>query len=385
MHIDKKIVIKFLEGRATPQEIILVKQWMDANPMYISKLNLLQERRYRVLLRRNKDRDFTSQKEQILQFTQPQIRFMRTTQARWVASIAAIFVGVLCALGGWWMLRPSSESAQMVQAITAELECGVTLADGAVVPLSNFHNTIVVGANSVVVNGEMFATTAQQQNHYHGIRTQYGQTAEVQFVDGTQVMLNANTELQFPHHFLAEKREVHLDGEAFFEVTKSPTHPFVVHTAWRDVVVLGTIFNVTAFESQAYFSSVLVEGSIAIDEGDSRRTLSPNQAYTLLSYDAVGKVESIDPTPCTAWRKHKIPFKHTTITAITKELTQFYGVEITISDPEIAAAQLTGTLYLQPKVEYTLSALLQTLPDVTLNAIIISDGSRKIDIRTQQK
>jgi len=109
-----------------------------------------------------------------------------------------------------------------------------------------------------------------------------GKGEEYQLVlsDGTRVWLNSETSLKFPVQFTHNKREVILEGEAFFEVTKNPNAPFIVKTGQMDVEVLGTSFNVSAYKDEATVQATLVEGKVKVSSqygNASEQILKPNE------------------------------------------------------------------------------------------------------------
>lgn len=91
-----------------------------------------------------------------------------------------------------------------------------------------------------------------------------GQRVNLDLPDGSNVWLNAGTTMQYPVSFMTDKREVILDGEAYFEVAHNEKSPFVVHTSTLDVEVLGTKFNVEAYSARKIFETSLMEGRVKV-------------------------------------------------------------------------------------------------------------------------
>ena len=90
------------------------------------------------------------------------------------------------------------------------------------------------------------------------------ETRTVRLPDGSSVMLNHYSSLSYPEKFQSDKREVELNGEAYFEVSKDPKHPFIVQTETIDVQVLGTHFNVDAYHDNLDVKTTLLSGSVAV-------------------------------------------------------------------------------------------------------------------------
>lgn len=118
---------------------------------------------------------------------------------------------------------------------------------------------------------------------YCVVSTPAATTTLVTLSDGTRVMLNANSTLEYPASFDdAEVREVRLKGEAHFEVTKNPHRPFVVKAGEMQTQVLGTIFDVKAYRKDAP-KVTLMEGKVKVSNADTEVEMHPGQTATLQS------------------------------------------------------------------------------------------------------
>lgn len=115
-----------------------------------------------------------------------------------------------------------------------------------------------------------FFARKQPDQHVEGrllsMSTPRGKDCHLVLPDGTKVWLNAESKLDFPAHFGSGKRVVHLKGEAYFEVTKDKKHPFVVENDYFTTTVLGTVFNIRAYDKKDA-NVVLVSGSVAVSTG----------------------------------------------------------------------------------------------------------------------
>ena len=100
-----------------------------------------------------------------------------------------------------------------------------------------------------------------------------GQRVNLDLPDGSNVWLNAGTTMQYPVSFMTDKREVILDGEAYFEVAHNEKSPFVVHTSTLDVEVLGTKFNVEAYSARKIFETSLMEGRVKVKLPHDRKRI----------------------------------------------------------------------------------------------------------------
>ena len=162
---------------------------------------------------------------------------------------------------------------------------------------------------------------------YAQVETLRGEEKMVLLPDGTQVHLNAMSRLVYPETFTGDQRRVELDGEAFFDVTKSDI-PFIVSTPLMDIQVLGTVFNVSAYSGEEA-SAVLVEGSIKVTSGEEAGcVLTPGMMATITDYSDDIKVEHVDTQFYTSWTKGRIDFRDERLEDIMTTLSHWYDFEV---------------------------------------------------------
>ena len=138
-----------------------------------------------------------------------------------------------------------------------------------------------------------------------------GQRVNLDLPDGSNVWLNAGTKMQYPVSFMTGKREVILDGEAYFEVVHNEKSPFVVHTSTLDVEVLGTKFNVEAYSARKIFETSLMEGKVKVKlphDDKNSVVLVPNQKTTLIDGRLV--VSKIDDYNVYRWKEGLYCFRN---------------------------------------------------------------------------
>jgi ferric-dicitrate binding protein FerR (iron transport regulator) len=114
---------------------------------------------------------------------------------------------------------------------------------------------------------------------YNTITTPRGGQYQVVLADGSAVWLNAETSLRFPTDFVGKERRVEISGEAYFEVAKNKAMPFVVSVNGAEVQVLGTHFNVQAYDDEAALQTTLLEGAVKFVSGTSAVTLKPGSNH----------------------------------------------------------------------------------------------------------
>ncbi|MGM8360612.1 FecR family protein [Flavobacterium sp. ARAG 55.4] len=167
---------------------------------------------------------------------------------------------------------------------------------------------------------------------YNEIKIPYGKTFEITLSDGTQVFMNAGSSLKYPVQFIkGQNREVILEGEAFFDVTKDKMHPFVVKTRGMNVKVLGTKFNVSSYKEDADINAVLVEGSVSLSNvgmPDKNTMLVPGEKGTWNSQKTEIAVKKVDTRNYTEWMTGEIVFRKTAFKDIIIKLERSYNVTI---------------------------------------------------------
>lgn len=156
--------------------------------------------------------------------------------------------------------------------------------------------------------------------------------------DQTKVTLNRYSSLTYPDCFKEGRREVQLQGEAYFEVEKDVRHPFVVKADPVEVEVLGTHFNVEAYPGDAEVKTTLLEGSVAVraPAENSRIMLSPGESAV---YNRAGKTLQEEKTgendTATGWRDGHFHFDYLPLQEIARELSNAFHVKIRITDEDI--------------------------------------------------
>lgn len=181
------------------------------------------------------------------------------------------------------------------------------------------------------------------------LKTNSGATATVRLPDGTSVTLNAATVLKYPKAFAGNTREVYLSGEAFFDVAKDHSHPFIVHTNRSDIRVLGTAFNIKSYDNDSLFEATLFRGSIQAsvrNQPGNNILLKPSDKLVIgdagyfLSKET--HLESDTTNIETAWMHNKVIFKDQPFGLLANSLSRKYGVNIIFKNNDLKPVKLTG-------------------------------------------
>ncbi len=180
------------------------------------------------------------------------------------------------------------------------------------------------------------------------LATKRGNVAQVTFSDGTIVTLNAAGTLRFPKVFKGPKREVYLNGEAFFKVAHEQDRPFIVHTSNGAVKVLGTQFDVQAWKGDKRSVVGVKQGKVAVFPSDSLAKKSPHifltngQAVTI-EKGHLGPVRKVDMAYLMLWRSGGMYFNDTPFADVAKRIERRFDVQVKIQNPDLKDVPFTGT------------------------------------------
>ncbi len=168
---------------------------------------------------------------------------------------------------------------------------------------------------------------------YHTIGIPNGKQFQLALSDGTVVHLNAGSSMRYPVNFLQEgPREVFLTGEAYFDVSRNPEKPFIVNVNDLNVKVLGTTFNVSAYEEDSNIDVVLVEGSVSLnfmeEEQDVASNLTPGQKGSFKSVSKELHIDKVNTGLYTSWMQGHLVFRNMTFDNIVAKLERHYNIEI---------------------------------------------------------
>lgn len=227
--------------------------------------------------------------------------------------------------------------------------------------LSGNKTGIAVGNSVTYMDGERIADAGELLQ----LVTPRGGQYQVVLPDGSKVWLNAASGIKFPSRFAGEAREVQVTGEVYMEIAKNARQPFFVRTANATVQVLGTSFNINAYENEQEEKTTLIEGSVKVQLTASPKiaglVLKPGQ-QAVLKQHAPLKVRSIDPESVVAWKNGFFNFDGMPLEEALKQLERWY--EITVKYEGRVPDR-----YFEGKIdrELSLSQLLKILKETGVN------------------
>ena len=274
---------------------------------------------------------------------------------RWaVASSVALIIGIGAYY--WYQHMQGKRPVDMVQS-TTRVQPGqngalLTLSNGSQVLLDTLQNGRIVLQGGVVArirNGILLYEGTGSEVQYNTISTPKGRQFQLQLSDGTNVWLNAESSIRYPVTFAGNERLVRIIGEVFLEVAQNPSIPFRVDvngSTWLEV--LGTSFNVNAYENEGAIRTTLQEGSLRVVgdrfNGHLQKVLSPGQqALTTKGNADIRVFDDVNAASVTAWKDGVFDFNNVPLEEAMRQLARWYDIEVVYQQP-VPKVQLGGTI-----------------------------------------
>ena len=212
----------------------------------------------------------------------------------------------------------------------------LTLDDGSKIDLDDAKTGILASESNIDIKktgvGQLEYTAGTQTVKtvkYNILSTPLGGEYQLVLPDGSKVWLNSGSTLRFPTAFIGSERIVELKGEAYFDIAKNPKMPFLVRTNnAMDIKVLGTQFNVMAYDDEKNINTTLIEGSVEVLKESGKTTLKPGQEAILNKRSGNIKVASAYLEQAIAWKKGYFIFYNENIESIMRKVSRWYNVDI---------------------------------------------------------
>lgn len=181
----------------------------------------------------------------------------------------------------------------------------------------------------------------------------------IKLPDGTVVKLNAGSSLDYPKSFDGKtSREVFLRGEGYFDVRHDSSKEFIVHTGEITTVVLGTAFNIKAYEKEQQVVVTVTRGKVKVSEADRvLGIITPNQQITFSRADSESNVRQVDSQQAITWADNDLFFDDTTFEEAIGELERRFGVTISLSNEKLRTCRFTATFLRGESLEQMLTVI----------------------------
>lgn len=291
--MDKEILQRYVEGNVSPEEIITVVDWLDADESHVREFMALHKLNDISLLNQPDNRADNQKKKRTISFRKIGYELAK------IAAILIIFWG----------------GTKLFETNTTE-ESIVT------------YQTLYVPA---------------------------GQRAELILPDSTRVWLNAHSKLIYPVSFGKGNRQVELNGEAYFDVVHNEKQPFIVKTRQMDIQVLGTEFNVTSYSSD--FEVALLRGCIELSSPrlSSNYRMKEKEHIRLQNNKLISK--DISDYDYFRWKEGLICFNNESVATIIEKLKLYYDIDIEVYNQKFINSRYTGKFRTKDGIEQVLKVL----------------------------
>ena len=192
-------------------------------------------------------------------------------------------------------------------------------------------NGVVMAVDSSGLQYEVITDLPVKELEYNTLIVPRGGEFSLELADGTRVWLNAESRLRYPVAFTGKERKVEMEGEVYFEVAKNKEKPFIVTVNGVDIRVLGTSFNVSAYQEDVV--TTLVEGKVQLKKGNEQVILSPNQ-QAIWSDDEF-RVKQVDARNFVLWKEGVFYFEDVDLETILDDMARWYNVNVFYMNPAL--------------------------------------------------
>lgn len=385
----QEILNRFSAGDCTPAEQELVDKWYS-ELVNTGEMTWDTEQRNLVgaTLENRLLQSITNEPSHTL--STGRVRFMQR-KFWWVA---AVFVLLASGVYFFFLNKPKKEievaktKMQQNDVAPGGNKAVLTLANGATIILNDAANGTLANEGTSVVSkkkdGELVYESASAKASadksaigYNTLATPTGGQYQLVLPDGSKVWLNAASSITYPTAFNGNQRKVQITGEVYFEVTHNSKMPFVVEKGSMAVEVLGTHFNINAYEDEQSIKTTLLEGSVKVVNrqsaiGNNTVVLKPGKQAVLIA-DSRFTIADADVEQVMAWKNGLFHFENADLKAVMRQLARWYDVDIVYKNP----AQKTDALFIDMSRNANLSDVLKAL-EVSGSARFSIEGKKII-------
>lgn len=272
-------------------------------------------------------------------------------------SVAAA-VALICT-AGFFTLRPGAEDSINYDAVSQycphDIENVQLVIPDRVIPIRD-AGSVVYKDNKVVADG--VAYQIKNPDEIHQFIVPFGETAGIRLADGSKVRVNAGSKLIYKSGMGGTRRQVYVNGEVFLDVFHDENRPFTVKTNRLDVRVLGTEFDVRAYDDEEVQSVVLVSGSVSVsaDLLDQRYRISPEQCFSYNTSNCDISIRQVPVENNIAWMDGLMILDNAPLKEVFRQINRYYNVEI-VYDSSLENVRISGKLDIRSSVEDTLETI----------------------------
>lgn len=356
--MNDEFLLRFIKRECSSEEARWVLKWIESAPENRTHFVQLQSI-WTAIQMENGSKDYKISSKEIHHLMNRISNRKRWLYGWVITSVAAAFLLFMFSLNKGikdedYENALADISQQKEITLVVDKNKQITLADTSAVIAYNKKRQIVIN--------ETVAVPEIRKTQLNTVHVPYGKSTILLLADGTKVHLNSGSSLVYPTGFAKNKREVYLEGEAFFEVQKEDEgRKFIVKTAYKEIEVLGTTFNVSVDKTLNIFEAVLVTGSIAVDSEKGKIELTPNQYYGYSAQSGNEEVKEVDVNDYIAWTTGKMKFSKEPLLSVLHKLEKHYNIDITLLKKEYSDYRISGNLNLKNSANETLDKVMRIL------------------------
>ena len=253
--------------------------------------------------------------------------------------LIAAAVLVLVCVNAYFLLNRKEEAAlQTVTATESPILPGkdgaiLTLANGKQINLDTIQNARIPLENGVearIVDGTLVYEGQGREVVYNTMSTPKGRQYQLTLPDGTRVWLNAASSIRYPTVFTGLNRKIEMEGEAYFEVAKTPK-PFIVAADQRaEITVLGTHFNVNSYRNEESLLTTVLEGAVQVNRNADRKTITAGQQAS--ATENIRVIDKVNTSRVVAWKNGFFDFEGVSLKEVMKQLERWYDIDVVYSE-----------------------------------------------------
>lgn len=288
----------------------------------------------------------------------------------WVAAAAII---LLLSAGTYWLLSTGSAQPSIAGkdqaparsdiAPPAASRASLSLPDGTIILLDSVGNGSLANAgarNASKQNNELvYHSNISAIAEWHTLSNPRGsKPVHLQLADGSSVWLNAASSVTFPTIFAGSDRKVEITGEAYLEVAKDALKKFSVTANGITTEVLGTHFNINAYQNESDVRVTLLEGAVNVASPLQQTKLKPGQQAQMTPSGNIRVISDVNTEEVIAWKNNRFEFSDADIYAIMRQIERWYDVEVVFADK--IPQQFNGSIHRQVNVSRLLDMLEKT-------------------------
>lgn len=376
-HALARIIIRVKMGIASQEERDILGEWLDENEenRQLYK-NIIRGKCIARRLRWEDEIYQTTNFKRVYREVYKRLGEPRGRRKLFVRISAGVAAACLCGVMLTWYyysdvkVNVPSEVKRELAVVNPKVEkVMLVLEDGKQIGLEShvLDDVNVVQATLIGEKGrlsyELKQDSIPEKEIKHKIYTIIGGDYSLVLSDGTRVWLNAESELEYPVRFVGDERVVRLKGEAYFEVSRDTSKPFVVETGETRTRVLGTSFNISAYDNEEVVYTTLLSGKVEVsscgDEGQPIRSvmLKPGMQSGWQREKGKFTLKKVDVEDVVAWRYGVFVFNEDDIEVVTRMLSRWYEVKFEFDGKRVGHHTFSGKMSKDEKLESILKML----------------------------